>query len=212
MSNVWVKAGPEPRWVLDGEWPCVCWERCCTRCSPSRSYTHSQVFVPRAAGFTAWLHSRRAAACVMDSFNQSVKLLEHKTPGISACLQPQWVKKHWPTTPNKTLLAFKHVCSCPLLLSVFLPFFLPFFPSFFLSFCLSSNQTKWQIRYNFSINTLFKNVKYLWGREEKITFCVRKARLARFWGFSEDVISVIFHQCEDYWKRCGRKIVTTHDT
>lgn len=113
-----------------------------------------------------------------------------------------------PTTPNKTLLAYKHVCSCPLFLSVFLPFI----PPFFLSFCLSSNETKWQIHYNFSINTLFKNVKYLWRREEKITFCVRKARLARFWGFSEDVISVIFHQCEDYWKRCGGKIVMTYDT
>lgn len=38
-----------------------------------------------------------------------------------------------PTTPNKTLQAFKHVCSCPLLLSVFLPFFSSFF-SFLLSF------------------------------------------------------------------------------
>lgn len=118
-----------------------------------------------------------------------------------------------PTTPNKTLLAFKRVFMPPLVVSLSSFFFFLFFlPSFFLSFCLSSNQTKWQICYNFSINTLFKNVKYLWGREEEITFCVRKARLAPFWGSSEDVISVIFHQCEDYWKRCGRKIVTTHDT
>lgn len=143
-----------------------------------------------------WTVSTNQLSCSSTKLQGSQPV--YSLSGWKSTGQPPQIKPFW----------LLNVCSCPLLLSVFLPFF----PSFFLSFCLSSNQTKWQIRYNFSINTLFKNVQYLWGREEKITFCVRKARLARFWGFSEDVISVIFHQCEDYWKGCGRKIVTTHDT